>query len=279
MLNVGIRAHDFGKLPAVELATRIAAQGLTSVQLVLNKAIAGLDLQPGELSPGLAFQVGNAFRRAGVQIAVLGCYINPLHPDPATRAVLLGWFKEHLRHARDFGCGIVALESGSLNADYSFHPDNHGEQAFQQCLASLTELVQEAERFGVCVGIEGVTSHVLSTPGKMRRMLDAIPSPNLQVVFDPANLLSVENHHRQEEIIRESCQALGARIAVVHAKDYVMEASGMRTVPAGRGQLNYPAVLGWLAKHKPMVNILLEEANESTAAACMRHLREITPHP
>ena len=146
-------------------------------QLAINKAIAGLDLNPGDLSPGLAFHIGDAFRSARVQIAVLGCYVNPIHPDPATRAMLLDWFKEHLRHARDFGCGIVALESGSLNADDSSHPGNHGEDAFQQSLASLSELVREAERFGVVVGIEGVASHVISTPVKMRRMFDAIASP------------------------------------------------------------------------------------------------------
>jgi len=273
MLRVGLRAHDFGKLPPAELAARIAAKGLGSVQLALNKAIAGLDLQPGELSPGLAFHIGDAFRRAGIEIAVLGCYVNPIHPDPATRASLLGWFKEHLRHARDFGCGIVALESGSLNADYSPHPGNHGEEAFQQSLASLSELVREAERFGVVVGIEGVASHVISTPEKMRRMLDAIPSPNLQVVFDPANLICAENHHRQDDIICGSFELFGPRIAVVHAKDFVADASGLRTVPAGQGQLHYHEVLGWLTRHKPYVSILLEETNESVAQESIRFLQ------
>ena len=222
-IRIGVRAHDFGRLPAGELAAKIAAKNMVCAQLAVGKAIAGIDLKPGLLNPGLAFEIGEAFRTHGVQIAVLGCYVNPIHPDPATRRSLLGLFKEHLRYARDFGNGLVALETGSINADYSPHPGNHSETAFQESLASIAELVAEAEHFGVIVGIEAVASHVVSTPQKMRRMLDAVASPNLQVVFDPVNLLSLENHHEQERIIGESLALFGDRIAAIHAKDFVVE--------------------------------------------------------
>lgn len=117
--------------------------------------------------------------------------------ENSLRKSLLGLFKEHLHYARDFGNGLVALETGSVNADYSPHPENHGEAVFQQSLASIAELVAEAEHFGVTVGIEAVASHVVSTPQKMRRMLDSVASNDLQVVFDPVNLLSLQNHHEQ----------------------------------------------------------------------------------
>ena len=268
MMRLGIRAHDFGKRPVEDLAARIAARGLCCVQLALNKAVAGLDLKPGDLNPGLAFHVGQAFARHGIQIAVLGCYINPIHPDPVTRAALLGWFKEHLRFARDFGCGVVALESGSVNADYSPSAENHGEAAFQAMLASLAELVAEAERFGVVVGFEAVTSHTVSTPQKMRRVLDSIGSNNLQVVFDPVNLLSPENHRAQQRVVEESLELFGDRIIAVHAKDFVVEADGLKTVPAGRGRFVYGPLLRHLAARKPLVSLLLEEADETVVAEC-----------
>lgn len=271
-MRLGIRAHDFGKLPVEELAARIAAKKISCVQLALNKAIAGLDLRPGDLNPGLAFAVGQAFARHGIQIAVLGCYINPIHPDRATRAELLGWFKEHLRFARDFGCGVVALESGSVNADYSPHADNHGEAAFQAMLESIAELVAEAERFGVIVGFEAVTSHTVSTPQKMRRVLDCIGSNNLQVVFDPVNLLSIDNHREQQRVVAESLALFGDRIIAVHAKDFVVEANGLRTVPAGQGQFAYGPLLRHLAARKPHVSILLEEADAAAVPGCADRL-------
>lgn len=267
-MRLGVRAHDFGKLPVDELAARIAARGVCCVQLALNKAIAELDLKPGDLNPGLAFHVGQAFARHGIQVAVLGCYINPIHPDPVARAALLGWFKEHLRFARDFGCGVVALESGSMNADYSPHAENHGEAAFQTMLASIAELVAEAERCGVMVGLEAVAIHTVSTPRKARRVLDAIGSNHLQVVFDPVNLLTPQNHREQQRVVEESLELFGDRIVAVHAKDFVIEADGLRTVPAGRGQFTYGPLLRHLAARKPLVSILLEEAGEDAVTEC-----------
>ena len=276
--RLGVRAHDFGRLPADELAAKIASKGLVCTQLALTKAIAGLDLQPGQLNPGLAFDIGQAFLRHRVQIAVLGCYINPLHPDPTTRAGLLDWFKEHLRFARDFGCGVVALETGSLNADYSPHRDNHGEEAFQQSIASLATLVAEAERFGVIVGIEGVAHHAVSTPARIRTALDILRSPNVQVVFDLVNLLSAENHPDQDRIIRESFDLFGDRIAVIHAKDFVIKDGSVCPVTMGMGNLHHELLLDLIATRKPGISILFEETDEPGVAHGMNFIRglEIT---
>ena len=276
MMRIGVRAHDFGKLPAEELAGRIAAKGLSCVQLALSKAIAGIDLKPGELNPGMAFHIGQAFHRHGLQIAVLGCYINPIHPDPEARRVLLGLFKEHLRFARDFGCGLVALETGSVNADYSYHPDNRSEPAFQMFLASIARLVEEAETFGVIVGIEGVTTHVVSTPARMREVLDAIGSSHLQVVFDPVNLLSADNCQDQDRVIKEAFDLFGDRIVAIHAKDFIIEDRTFKAVRTGRGCLDHELLLGLIQQRKPYVSVLLEEAGEDTVEECLRFLQDKT---
>lgn len=274
-IRIGVRAHDFGRLSAGELAARIAAKHLVCTQLAPGKAIAGLNVKPGTLNPGLAFEIGEAFRKQGVQIAVLGCYVNPIHPDPTTRKALLGLFKEHLRYARDFGNGLVALETGSVSADYLPHPENHGETAFQQSLASIGELVAEAEKCGVIVGIEAVTSHVVSTPQKMRRMLDAVASNNLQVVFDPVNLLSLENHREQERVISESLELFGDRIAIIHAKDFVVENGHFKCASAGLGKLRHDLVMRFAVTQKPGISILLEDTNEQTALDSRQFLLQV----
>jgi sugar phosphate isomerase/epimerase len=274
-IRLGVRAHDFGCLPAGELAAKIAAKNLVCAQLALGKAIAGLTLKPGILNPGLAFEIGAAFHQHGVQIAVLGCYVNPIHPDPTTRKALLGLFKEHLRYARDFGNGLVALETGSVSADYSPHPENHGEAAFQQALVSIAELVAAAENFGVIVGIEAVTAHVVSTPQKMRRMLDTVASNNLQVVFDPVNLLARENFHEQERVIGEALELFGDRIAIIHAKDFVVENGQIKSASAGRGKLRHDLVMKFAVKEKPGISILLEDTDEQTVQESREFLRQV----
>jgi len=274
-IRIGVRAHDFGCLSAGELASKIAAKHLDCTQLALGKAIAGLTLKPGVLNPGLAFEIGKAFQKQGVQIAVLGCYVNPIHPNPTTRKSLLELFKDHLRYARDFGNGLVALETGSVNADYSPHRENHGENAFQDSLTSIAELVAEAEKFGVIVGIEAVASHVVSTPQKMRRMLDAVASNNLQVVFDPVNLLSLDNHQEQERVIGESFELFGDRIAIIHAKDFVIEDGQFEFARAGFGKLRHDLVMKFAVEQKPGISIVLEDTNDRTVEESRQFLRQV----
>ncbi len=200
--------------------------------MALNKAIAwpggGLDLKAGDLTPGLAFHIANCFHEHNVQIAVLGCYINLSHPDPAARAPLIAYFKNHLRYARDFGSaggggGVVATETGSLNPDWSPHPDNHSEAAYRALVPVVADLVEEAERCGRHLRHRRRRPSRVAFPAKIRRLLDDIRSSSLQVLFDPVNLLSVENFREQDRIIQESFDLFGERIAIIHAKDFAPE--------------------------------------------------------
>jgi L-ribulose-5-phosphate 3-epimerase len=272
-MRLGVRAHDFGKLPIDELARRIAAKGFCGVQLAPSKAVAGFDGDAGRLSPGFAVHVRETLQRHGIQVAVLGCYINLADPDRAQRGRQLARFKEYLRFARDFGCSVVGTETGSLNSDFSFHPENHGEAAFQAVLASVRELVEEAERFGVFVGIEGVERHVLCDPRRLRRLIDEVGSNNLQIIFDPVNLLSVANHRRQDDIIRESFERFGDRIAIVHAKDFLVENGQLRSVLAGQGLLNYRLLTDLIKERKPCISVLMEDTCPETVEQGVSFLR------
>ncbi|MFH0991702.1 MAG: TIM barrel protein [bacterium] len=270
-IRIGIRAHDFGCLSAGEFAEKISAQHFNCTQLALSKAITRLTVKPGVLNPGLAHEIGQAFHRGGVQIAVLGCYVNPIHPDPGMRQLLLTLFS----YARDFGNGLVALETGSVSADYSPHPENHSDFAFHQSIVSIAELVAEAERFSVIVGIEQVASHVLSTPQKMRRMLESVASNNLQVVFDPVNLLSLDNYREQERIIGESLELFGERIAIIHAKDFVIENGRFKFTRAGLGMLRHDLVMQFAVEQKPGISIVLEDTTEQTAQESRQFLERV----
>jgi len=273
-MRLGVRAHDFGKLPLDELAAQIARQGLSCVQLAPSKAIAGFDADAGRLSPGFAYHVREAFERHCIQIAVLGCYINLGDRDAAQRRPQLDRFKEYIRFARDFGCSIVGTETGSVNSDFSAHPDNQGEAAFQTVLASVRELVREAEKFGVFVGIEGVERYVISSPRRLKRLVDEVDSPNLQIIFDPVNLLCAGNHHAQDEVTDEALALLGERICIVHAKDFTIEDERFQELPAGSGQLHYPRLMRWIKQHKPWVNVLLENTAPATIGEAVAFMQD-----
>lgn len=272
---IGVRAHDFGKLPVEELAQKISAERFPSIQLALTKAIAGIDCDTGKLSPGLARYIGDTFHQHKIQVAVLGCYINPVHPDPEIRRQSLNRFKEHLRYARDFGCSLVGTETGSLNADFSFHPENQSPKAFQLLIESLSELVAEAEKFGVLVGIEGVTTYTIPNPQTMKRVLDTIKSNNLQVIFDPVNLLDASNYQNQDQIMKESFELFGDRIAIIHTKDFVLEDGKKRGATPGQGLFHFEYLLKWLKTNKPYINILLEDGKPDTFAQSVSYIENI----
>ncbi|HOP73704.1 MAG TPA: sugar phosphate isomerase/epimerase family protein [Bacillota bacterium] len=274
-MRLGVRAHDFGKLPVEELAAAIAAKGFTSIQLALAKAIPNIDTSLGRLSPGLANYIGETFHKHGIHIAVLGCYINPVHPDPDERRKVLARFKEHIRMARDFGCSIVATETGSANADCSFHPDNPSPKMLQELIGNVAQLVEEAEKFGVFVCIEGVTHHTMSTPQKIRQVLEAIDSPNLQVLFDPVNLTPADNPQSYQTILQESLELFGDRIFVLHAKDFAIENGSKKTVPIGRGLMDWEYVLKEILRQKPYLEILVEDNKPDTIMESAGHIQNV----
>ncbi|MBT2653934.1 sugar phosphate isomerase/epimerase [Bacillus sp. ISL-18] len=261
-LNIGIRAHDLENRPLEELVEGIAGKGLTSVQLALGKSFDYMKLGPGTLSPGLAHHIGTAFARKNVQIAVLGCYFNMIHPDKKERRKGIERFKEHIRFARDFGCSIVATETGNVNPEIVYTVENFKEESFLEVVESVRELVREAEKFGVIVGIEAGVNHPIYSSEVMKRLLDMVNSNNLQVILDPVNLLTIDTYQDQEKIIQESFDLLGDRIVILHAKDFVVEDNQLKTVAVGQGLLNYDVVLKQVKQKKPYLNILMEETTE-----------------
>ena len=164
---------------------------------------------------------------------------------------------------------------GTVNEEYKYEPANHSEEALQCFIDNLRPIVKYAEQFGVIVAIEPVWKHIVYTVERARKVLDAIDSPNLQIIFDPVNLLCVDNLAQQDEIIEKAFDLLLKDIAVVHCKDYIVEGSELKSVAAGTGKgnpvtggcLNYPLLLKKIKEHKPYVHCTLENTVPENAVA------------
>ncbi|MFC4402712.1 sugar phosphate isomerase/epimerase family protein [Gracilibacillus xinjiangensis] len=261
-LNLGIRGHDVAYHEPEQIAKEVASKGLGSVQLALAKSFPDLPTQTGSLSPGFAKYMRQSFQSNRVTIAILGCYINMIHPDQEKREQLLSRFKEHIRFARDFGCSIVASETGNVNEKMGYTEANFTEEAFHKVVKSVKSLTDEAEKWGIIVGIEGGINHPIHTPQLMRRLLDEVNSNHLQVVFDPANFMSMENYQDQEMVYEQSFELFGDRIVAIHAKDFVIEDNWIKMVPVGTGLLRYDLLFQWVKADKPFIEVLLENTKE-----------------
>ena len=99
----------------------------------------------------------------------------------------------------------------------------------QLFIDNLRPVVKYAEQMGVVIAIEPVWKHIVCNPKRARKVLDEINSPNLQIILDPVNLLDVCNYQNQVAIVDEAIELLGADVAMVHLKDYVIEDGNMKS--------------------------------------------------
>lgn len=277
MLNLGVRAHDFGKKKVEELARDISGYKFTSIQLALKKAVLGIDDDTGKLSPGLGNYIRDTFGAYNINISVLGCYINPVHPDLKEREKSLARFIDHLKFSRDFGCSVVGTETGSPLKDCSFTEEIYREETFQDFIGSLKILVKAAERIGVIAAIEGVADkHCIFSHERMKRTLDIIPSPNLGVIYDPVNFLPSHQEKEADQLMEEAFELFSSRMVAVHAKDYIMTGGKKDgTLPAGKGKLNYPLLADLIYHYKPHIHVLLENNSLDTITESVQFMSDL----
>ncbi len=274
-MRIGIRAHDVAYAPLEQLIPNIHAQGFHCMHIALSKSIKEFKPEVETMTPGLAMYIKELCRKNDVDIAVLGCYLNLCNPDPVKHAEIVEKYKAHIRFASILGCGVVGTETGAVNVEYKFEPANHSEEALDLFIENLRPIVAYAEKMGVIFAIEPVYKHIVYTVERARKVLDAINSPNLQIIFDPVNLLSVDNYKDQDEIITKAFDLLGKDIAVVHAKDYVEENGELKSIAAGTGGMNYPLLLKKIKEHKPFVHVTLENTVPENAVATREFMEKL----
>lgn len=273
-MNLGVRAHDIDKHTVEKLVQEVKKKGLHAVQLALPKSFDYISTDPGTVTPGLAHYIGRQFRENSIQIAVLGCYINTVDPDISARRKQIERFKEYIRYAREFGCSVIGTETGSVLPGAGYTEENHKEEVLNTVIETIRELVAEAEKFGVVVGLEAALTHPVHSIETMKKVLDQIDSNNLQVIFDPVNLMKVDNYEMQEEIFSKAFEWFGDKIAIIHVKDFIVEDNDIKVVPVGKGLLNYDFVMKLIKERKPHINFLMEDQKEPFIDNSIKYLRE-----
>lgn len=267
-MNLGIRAHDVKPLPFEELVKEIHEEGFGCCHLALYRAVRDFPVDTAAMTPGLAMYMKKVFEKNQVDVAILGCYKNLANPAPAQLAEITESYKAHIRFASLLGCGMVGTETGAVNTEYRYEPANGSEEALQIFIENLKPVVEYAEKLGVIFAIEPVWSHIVCNGERCRRVLDAVNSPNLQVIFDPVNQLNAENCEGHEDLIKEAFSLYGKEIAAIHAKDYRIGPDGQfESVASGFGQLNYSLLMHYVKKMKPHIHVTLEDSVPENALA------------
>ena len=271
MLQVGIRLHDVNTNGNPEEKTMQARaekaklEGFSCVHLAYQKVMGQVCFDDAALNEGLACYTKRVFGQQGLDIAVLGCYLNLAHPDPEELQKIKSRYFGHLRVAALAGCSVVGTETGAPNAQYKLDANTHSKEALDTFIRNLAEVVERAEHWGVSMAIEPVWNHIVYNADRAVEVLKAVRSPNLRIVLDPVNLLCMENADDREEIFRDAFEKLRDHIAVVHIKDFVRRDGKLVSVAAGTGEMNYEKLLGMLKQSKPFVQATLENTTNENA--------------
>jgi len=289
MMNIGIRAHDMGKFSsAEELADVISSiKKPATIQLALGKAVPSAK-KWAEWDEEYISSIRDTLKKKGVSISVVGCYINPVNPDPDTRDQHLRRFERSLSLTKAFGCRIVGTETGSWTPDTSFNPETFEDHVWDVFMSSLERMVNAAIKHDAIVGIEPVSyKHTICTIERTVKILDAFKDEHLRIIWDPVNLIPQSGIPEKDGAFRakptiaaqrtwcNAClDAFGDRISIIHCKDYTMNPDGSKKWdnPVLTGCFDWRGLFGELRARGIDVPILLENQKIETVKEAIKTL-------
>lgn len=274
-MQFGIRLHDTIQGPLDEKLKFVKEQGFSCAHVALSKVITENSVANEALTPGYAMYLKNLFAKNGIDLAVLGCYLNLANPDPAQLKAIQDKYMAHIRFAAHLGVGVVGTETGAPNVEYKFEEACWSEEALKTFITNLRPIVRYAEQMGVLVAIEPVVRHIVCNPVRARRVLDEINSPNLRIILDPVNLLETYNYEKQDEIFDEAIELLGKDVAVLHVKDFIIEDGKLKSVAVGTGNAHWDRIMPYMVKNKPYMHATLEDTKVDNAVAALNYIKSL----
>ncbi len=170
-MQFGIRLHDAVKAPLEERLKAVHEQGFACAHLALSKVISENSVADSAPTPGYAMYLKRLFDKYGLDVAVLGCYLNLANPDPEKLKTIQNKYMANIRFAAHLGAGVVGTETGAPNLEYKFEEACWNEESLQTFINNLRPVVKYAEQMGVLMAIEPVVRHIVCNPVRARRVL------------------------------------------------------------------------------------------------------------
>ena len=269
-MKLGCRAHDYGRHTPAELAALLAGKGYNACQLAPVKALQGVESYQ-QLTPEDAAAIGEAFSHAGVEISVLGCYMDLSNPDPDIRRAAVENVVHCLQLQTAMGAGCVGSESS-----YDHLDAEEKARRFPLLQDSVLRITEAAARCGGVFAIEPVFWYPLDTIQRTQTLLDQAADPeHLALIFDPANLLKRRDQPRQAQVWRSWLEAFDPRIRAMHIKDFVLDGDTYCPRSLGHGVMDYTYIRQWLARFRPEMPLLREEVQLSSDLADLDFMRQL----
>ncbi len=231
-MKLGFLTAPFPATPLMEVADWARTSGFEVLEIACwprsggpTRRYAGTShIDVANLSAAQAVEIREELAARGLAISGLGYYPNPLHPDPAHRAMVIDHLRSVMVAASRMG---VPLVNTFLGGDSAKNPDENWEQA----LLVWPDIVRFAQDQGVRITIENCPmlfsydewpggNNIATSPRMWRRILEQWGG-TIGLNFDPSHLvLQMIDTGR---FLRE----FGSHILHFQAKDLMIDTDGL----------------------------------------------------
>ena len=231
-MKLGFLTAPFPATPLMEVADWAAGAGFAVLEIACwpqapgpTRRYAGTShIDVANLSPSQATEIVDELAGKGLSISGLGFYPNPLHPDPAHRAQVIGHLKHVITAAEKMD---VPLVNTFMGGDGAMNQDQNWEEA----LRVWPEIVAFATDHGRRITLENCPMlfsydewpgghNIATTPRMWRRILEQWGGM-IGLHFDPSHLVL------QMIDARRFLKEFGAHVLHFQAKDLMIDRDGL----------------------------------------------------
>ncbi len=265
---IGVRAHDYGRHEAEELAQLIAAEGFKAVHLAPAKCLPGLksldDIREEHIR-----SLHESMEKAGVEVSILGCYVDLSSDSEAIREKAVRQVIQTMRWNKD----IMQARAVGSESCYGRPGKLEKRRLFPFLLRSVDEILSAAEDMDTDFALEPAAWHTLEDAETARALLDRCKSRHLKIIFDQCSFLPYPSLVNQTEYWPWCLDLLEDYIVTVHLRDVLLGDQNIHVqVPLGKGQCDFSYLKKWLKKRPdmPVIREGLEPANASWELAMMK---------
>lgn len=222
-----------------------------------------------------------AFAGAGVAIAEVGAWCNPLDRDGEKARQNREFMKERLAFADEVGalCCVNILGSYAAESWHGYSPDGYSEGFFAECVDVAREVIDAVRPKRTKLAFEMMPFMFLDGPEEYLRFLRAVDRRGAGVHVDMCNCISSPRLLKDcAGLTRRAFALLGEDILSIHAKDITVDplpsVVSFKEVLMPRGGFDHGALLQCAAALKRDVPVMLEhlssEAEYDSAAGFLK---------
>ncbi|MEA3407815.1 MAG: sugar phosphate isomerase/epimerase family protein [Chloroflexota bacterium] len=233
-MKVGFVSLGMGGEPLQEVLDLAVDAGCETIELNGRQGVhQGLWQEPVDYEA-----IGARVRARGVSVTSLGGYCDFAQPTDAGLEREVARFVDYCRVARALGIPVVRAFAGDRVEGHSL------EEIYPRLVEGFRRVTAQIADWGLMIGIEN-HGRLINDGHRLRALLQDVDSPILGITLDTGNFCWAG--HSIDEAY-DFFEILAPWTVNVHVKDGAFVDGEWTLRPAGRGDIDLPAVVGLLAE-------------------------------